>query len=248
MNSDTHVFACFSPTIDELAINSQKSSQTHFRYHNEEIAHRLHRVIRIRPKEQAILFGKKYALDIELEEINSPYIVFTILQQRTISPLQPTINLWLPLLEKSALEQALYSATILGVHTICLITTAKSKRQTLSPTELQRFTRIMIAAAEQSKQFCLPRIHAVSDWNDLPIPSQPIMADIDGSSLTQCTSKLDTTLPCTLIIGPSGGFTAQEKQKFESQGILKAKLGPSILRSEDAVMVSLGIMRSLLNT
>lgn len=246
MSSDAHIFALFFADVDTIFIPIQKkgAAPLQVRTHDKDLVHRLYRVVRVHPKENVILFGTRYALEVVLDEITSTYITFSVVKQNTIEPLLPIINLWLPLLEKIALEEALYAATVMGVYSIYFITTTKNKRQTLSPTEAERYGRIMIAAAEQSKQFCLPILHKPMPWEEISGPYQLIMADIDGAPLAQRLSKINTKMPCTMIIGPSGGFTIEEKQKLEAVGILKAKLVPTVLRSEDAVMVSLGIMRS----
>jgi 16S rRNA (uracil1498-N3)-methyltransferase len=249
MNSDTHVFACFSAAVDGLPIGQNTRALLSItRKQDEVLLHRLYRVIKVCPKEKVILFGKKYILTVIMEEASNNGITFVVINQQPIQPLEPIINLWVPLLEKSALEQAIYSATILGVHTIYLIPTTKNTRHPLTLTEQERVTRIMIAAAEQSKQFFIPTLHIISNWNALPTPSQPIFADIEGVSFNQCVNKINRKTPCTLIIGPAGDFTTEEKEKLHSFGVIKGKLVPSVLRSEDAVIVSLGIMRNILNT
>ena len=238
MSAESHIFAFFCSDIDTSRAT---------RIHDQDLVHRLYRVVRVRPQDTIILFGVQRVLEVVVEDITSATLMFRIVKQHVIMPLQPPVNLWLPMLEKSAFEHALYAATVMGVHTIHLVVTAKGKRQSLSAIELERCRRIMIAAAEQSKQFSLPILRDPVPWEALPTPSQPIIADIDGAPIAHCIAKIDTTKACTIIIGPSGDFTAEEKQKLESLGMMKAKLVPTILRSEDAVMVSLGIIRSVLN-
>lgn len=250
MSLDSHVFAFFSPAIDDIFSSAKRHSPSTIVTHKDEpLAHRLQRVVRARTQQEALLFGKKYSFKVILQEIHNAHITFTIVNAEPIKLLAPIINLWLPLIEKPALEQAIYAATALGVHTIYFIPTAKSKRLSLASNELERLSRIMIAAAEQSKQFLLPTLRFVSKWSELPQNEPLILTDLHGSSLTHCVQKLNPQeKSCTLIVGPEGDFTLQEKQQLDSLGVLKAKLVPSVLRSEDAVMVSLGILRSLLST
>lgn len=247
MSDSSHTFALFAHDIDTIIDRISSGAIHHaITYENEQLAHRLHKVLRIRPKEEMIIFGKKYSLEIILENIDKKYITFTVLKCNIIVPLQPTINLWLPLLEKAAIEQAMYSATVLGVHTVYLIPTTKGKRSALTPHELNRLSKIIIAASEQSKQLCAPRLKQVTSWKDIPHEGLFVVADIKGAHLSQCIKDLTNKPSYTFIVGPEGDFTLQEKQKFDALGLIKIKLGTTILRSEDAVIIGLGVLRSLL--
>jgi len=48
------------------------------------------------------------------------------------------------------------------------------------------------------------------------------------------------------MIGPEGDLTAQEKELLKERGVQFLRLTPTILRAQQAVVVAMGIFRSLL--
>jgi 16S rRNA (uracil1498-N3)-methyltransferase len=245
-----HLFACFTPLIDSI-LNNAKQTIDHsvqWRIEDSAVVHRLYRVIRLLPQQRVILFGKKYSATIVLQQIHNSYISFCILTYTQIAPPTPIIHLWMPLLEKSSLEEACYTAIVMGVSELYIIPTHKSKRSSLTSLEKERLERIMISAAEQSKQFFLPNVTMISSWEMLPAHSQLIVADLHGLPAMEWTHQLSPHVEYTIMIGPEGDFTESERTTLASLGAIHAKLTPSVLRSEDALMVILGIVRSLLNT
>jgi len=51
--------------------------------------------------------------------------------------------------------------------------------------------------------------------------------------------------PTLLLIGPEGGWTAEEETMMRDRGLTAASLGPTILRIETAAVVAAGIARLL---
>lgn len=52
--------------------------------------------------------------------------------------------------------------------------------------------------------------------------------------------------PLTLAFGPEGGWKEQELAAFAEAGWMSASLGPTILRTETAVIAAVAVARSLL--
>jgi 16S rRNA (uracil1498-N3)-methyltransferase len=154
------------------------------------------------------------------------------------------VDLVIPTLERAALEEAVRAATIGGVQRIIITRTQKS-----APLRIMRdrLTRCMIAAAEQSKQYCLPEIIECSDF-DTAISKKSTMLFFHptGSPLRDLFPVLESADPLTVVIGPAGDFTADEYDLLITKGACIARLTPTILRSEDAVMVGIGVVRSAL--
>lgn len=246
--TDGHTFACFAPEIDAHASTWPKKGGGVGYFDNSELVHRLQRVLRLRPSQACILFGNKFACTVRLNSFRDARVEFTVQTCEPIVPLEPIINLWVPLLERPALEDSCYAATVLGIQTISLITTAKSKRTSMTTNDRERLRRIMIAAAEQSQQFCLPQLVELPHWQQ-NLPTSPCIAgSCDGRPLDEYVAHhLPPTRPCTLIIGPEGDFTGEEKRHLQaSASVTLCNWGPAVLRSQDAVMVGLGVLRCLL--
>jgi 16S rRNA (uracil1498-N3)-methyltransferase len=63
--------------------------------------------------------------------------------------------------------------------------------------------------------------------------------------LRQVLAKLPA-LPVTLLIGPEGGFSAEEVKSAQVQGFQAVGLGPRILRVETAALVAVALTQSAL--
>ncbi len=79
---------------------------------------------------------------------------------------KPAITYLLPLLKREAFEQAIYFLVEAGVQKIQLAVTAKLKRKWGGQKELDRLQRIVIAAAEQSKNFAFPVLQSPASLSD----------------------------------------------------------------------------------
>lgn len=99
---------------------------------------------------------------------------------------------------------------------------------------LERFRRIARAAAMQSRRVFLPEVVGPIDLDDLlggdEARGQVAMAEPGGSA--------DISTIQTLLIGPEGGFSAEEVAKSPQL----VGLGASILRAETAAIVGASLM------
>ena len=160
----------------------------------------------------------------------------------------------MPLLKREALEQAVYSLVELGVNDVQFVVTDKSQKE-LRPAARKRLERIMIAAAEQSKNFSLPRIHDPLGFQDFMKTLQTqtahkILFDSDGQPLWNVASIVrDADLADVVcMVGPEGALTEEEMHLAQTAGFILCCLTPTVLRSVQACSVGVGAIRSLLRT
>lgn len=241
-----HEFAIHTPLVD-----SWPSLPPTLQLLNDHvIVHRLRKVLRLEAGAQVILFGVKHAFRCRIISYEKEKSVqLQPIEQQPVTPPQPDVQLYLPLLERPAFEEAIRAATVLGITTIRPFRSDKTKRHDCSTSERERLQRIMIAAAEQSKQFHLPPIAPEEELATiLPTLQESIYFDAQGDFGAHELVALQTTSPISVIFGPEGDFTDEEKTQLKAQGISSYRLTNSILRSEDAVMVGIGLLRTLLRS
>lgn len=220
-----------------------------FSYKDATLWNRLIRVVRLQPGDSFILFDQEINVTLQAtpETIENKRIISGIIQTKEKNrSIDPSITLLLPILKKEAFEYALYAATQMGVQTIQPVISNKS--QTALPTSFDRIKSIMVAACEQSKQFIAPEIKdplVLSQALELCDTSQKIWFDEHGSSLNTLLTNYPHEQAITLILGPEGGFTAEEQQAISKKDFAAYRLTPTILRSREALCVGLGIVRSL---
>lgn len=249
-NSQAHEFAIFVPDLT--------NSHPHITSGNQivlampELYHRLVRVLRLQPGKMVVLFDRTHHVRCEVETIEKdPRLTVRIHEMLSHTALEPQITVWLPLLKKDDLDTALYALHEMGVTDIQLITTQKTQRSWTGNKEMERLERIMGAAAEQSKQFVFPALHEPQPLTQLLSNTTAdgirLFADPTGADLwtvlKDCRDESPTSF--TLLVGPEGDLTHQEKEHVKTAGFISCALTPTVLRAHQAVSLLAGIIRSV---
>ena len=101
----------------------------------------------------------------------------------------------------------------------------------------QRYARIALEAAKQSKRGTVPTVLPLCKLGDLPLDDFDTVLlayeDEREVSLRDCLRR-GVGQRIGLIVGPEGGFTAEEAALLQSCGAAAVSLGPRILRTETA--------------
>lgn len=165
----------------------------------------------------------------------------------------PDLELAFAPLKKTRTDFVIEKATELGVRTITPVLTQFTQTQRV---RTDRLEALAIEAAEQTERLDLPSISdavKLSDWladrqSDSTRDRPLIFCDENGSGagLIQSLSGMEPE-PATVLIGPEGGFSEQERQMLRrAPGVLPVSLGPRILRAETAAVAALSIWQSCL--
>ena len=182
-----------------------------------DLAHRIISVLRLSPGELFILFDRNIHVTVSLSGSVKNKLVKVLLAEKNKNYCaMPEIIFLLPLLKKEALETALYSLTEMSITTIQLIYAQKSQ-QRWSQKEFERAQKIIVAAAEQSKNFRYPQLHAPqsisSSLDKLPRECKKLFFDPAGIRIDIPLTDLKTAkLPIVLAIGPEGDLTGTRKR------------------------------------
>jgi len=231
---------CFAIYYAQLPTGNTISDKT--------LIQRLIRVLRIQPDEEFILFNQQEHIYCSLVTADQKSMTLRIIKKEKNTILTPHITVLLPVLKRAALEEALYLVTELGAQEIQLITTDKTTKQ--QSLDIERAQRIVIAAAEQSKQFAFPQvIQPIPLDTALKNCKKPLLiADIQGKSIGTYIPLLKKQTALTLLVGPEGDFSQSEYELFAriADNGYHCTLTPTILRSEHAIALLVGIVRSML--
>ena len=218
---------------------------------DKDLYYRIVRILRIEQKETCILFNKNVSVDFCVQNnLGKNQIEGVIKKIEQNTPLHPHITFLLPILKKDNCDTALYSLTEIGVNTIQLVTTQKTQRKWTHERDMQRAIKIIITAAEQSKNFAFANLQTPKPFEEyiknIPENNYKIFFDPTGISLF---THLEITKPkkpvhITLMIGPEGDLTQEEKNLLKQSNFTFCSLTPTILRASQAAAVSMGIIRS----
>lgn len=112
--------------------------------------------------------------------------------------------------------------------------------------KLERYIEIAESAAKQSKRTYIPKVNRLLSFNEMLEElknSYTILAyENRGNSLRDILQK-DKPKEINIIIGPEGGFSEEEVEKFERIGANIVNLGKRILRTETAAIALISMIQ-----
>ncbi len=110
-----------------------------------------------------------------------------------------------------------------------------------------RWQKIAASAAEQSGRGCIPEVAEPISFKQLleAVKQENTVTFYEGGGEPLETLVGKETTAVSLVIGPEGGFEAEEIDRLREAGAHIATLGPRILRCETAPLVALSIVMQL---
>jgi len=211
--------------------------------------HYLGRALRARPGERFRLAdpdGRAAVAVLESFQGDTAWMLVEAESTDSGDPFEPHLLLCPP--KGDALDSALEQAVQLGAASIQLVrserTLANPDSSALQPAKLERRLR------EAARQCLRAKVPVLKPWQPL---SAALAAPRDGAKIFLSERggvSLKAALPPVgsavhLLIGPEGGFTAQELSFGLEQGWRAVSLGPRALKVPTAVAVTLGGLQVL---
>jgi len=136
-------------------------------------------------------------------------------------------------------------ATELGVAGIVLVESARTQRYRASETSRARLERVAREAAKQAESARWPSIEGPASFSDV-IASETarhrFLLDPDGEAFPGSLLPGDVSL----IVGPEGGWTEEERGAASSSGWTPASLPSGKVRTETAAVAGLVLARAAL--
>lgn len=237
--NNKHEFAFFCRELPvSLLVNSN------YTITDQDLVHRMTHVVRIAIGDTVQLFRDLLVVNAQVTGLTSKGVSCIITGLQQTRPLSPIINWYVPLLDREAFEESIYILTSMGAAQITPVITEKSDKRLTRP--MDRLERIMIAAAEQSKQLVLPIINPVRHLAEIFFADYTLFFDPDGQSAFEILETIRTKKPAVIscLIGPEGDLSQAEKELLRDKNIVFCALTPTILRAEQAVTVAMGLLRS----
>jgi 16S rRNA (uracil1498-N3)-methyltransferase len=198
-------------------------------------------VARAEPGELIEIFdGKGGAWTASIQFVGKRETVARVTQSRIIERDPVEIILGIALIRIAAFELALEKVVEVGVTRIVPF---QAERSNVSAgNRHDRWLRIVIEAAKQSKQYLLPLLDAPSSFDQviaMPAGSKIMFAERDGGPLKSALAGS----PALCLIGPEGGWTDREFEAARARGFHSVSLGAAILKAETAAIVGASLVR-----
>jgi len=227
---------------------------------DELFIHRVTHILRYKEHDSLCIFDRNTVITaVIMAPLHKKKLILSLVSSKKTERLTPEITVLLPLLKKEHLEEAIYNAVETGATTVQLILTEKVQRSWGGTKEYERLERIMIAAAEQSKNYNYPLLcepvklekflidHTKSALNSSR-SNLKVFAEPTGMPLPTLLNTITRNKPTTIIlcIGPEGDLTPKEKSLLTDNDFIFCALTPTILRAYQAATVLTAFIRSIL--
>jgi 16S rRNA (uracil1498-N3)-methyltransferase len=212
--------------------------------------HHLVRVLRCRKGEAVSLSDGKFIAEAVISRISQEEVELVIQNKKEVKRPASTIALFFSPLKGKRMDWLLEKATEIGVNEFHPVFFQRTVARPEAKKTRLRWEKIIRAAAQQSHQPFLPELFPPVDWKEV-FPSLAgfskvlvFIEDEKKSNLKNYKFKKDEKV--AVVIGPEGGFSEEEKEKFRSLGFCSLTLGKQILRAETASLVALTLVSFLL--
>ena len=216
-----------------------------------EVAEHLGRVLRLGPGADLILFnGEGGEWQATIEVLERGRVGVRVGSHRPADrESQLDLTLAQGISRGERMDYTLQKAVELGVSSIVPIASERSVVRLSAERGERRgehWARVVQAASEQCGRTRVPRLLPVAtmdEWLSGVVPGIKLLL-----IRTEDACRLSELAPdpsITLLIGPEGGFAAEEASAAERAGYRALRLGPRVLRTETAAVAALCALQTL---
>jgi len=213
-----------------------------------EALHHLRTVLRLGPGAELLLLdGEGACCQARLATVGRDRATATATARWTAAEHPCPLRLLQALPKGDKLDLVLQKGTELGVTVFQPLLS----RRTLTRADTSRrgrWQRIVSEAARQSRRPRLPRLEPLCSLGEaLEKVDEPLRLVLWEESARPLREVLPATPPAAvaLLIGPEGGFTADEVAAVAAAGFVPVHLGPRILRTETAGLAAGAVLQFL---
>ena len=170
----------------------------------------------------------------------------------------PEPDLWLAFapIKRGRIDFVAAKATELGVARLIPVMTARTQ---MSRVNTDRLRTNAVEAAEQCERLTVPDVSEPVALSDLlfawPAERRMFVGDETGGGqpIADAASQIvsgdiasGAILPCAVLVGPEGGFTASELDALgKLPFVTKIGLGPRVMRADTAAIAALSVIQAV---
>ena len=162
-------------------------------------------------------------------------------------------DLWLAFapIKRGRIDFVAAKATELGVARLIPVMTARTQ---MTRVNTGRLRANAVEAAEQCERMTVPEVSEPMSFADFlanwPAERRLLVGDETGGGqpIADAAADIaaDANLPCAVLIGPEGGFTADELDELDKlTSVTKIGLGPRVMRADTAAIAALSVFQAI---
>jgi 16S rRNA (uracil1498-N3)-methyltransferase len=232
----------YLPTLDPAASSALLPA---------EEGNHLARVMRLGVGDDIAVFdGRGHEMRARVASASRGKVTVELIESLTAAPeARVPITLVQAVLKGDRMDDVVRDATMMGVAAIEPIVTARTIARA-PRAENDRWVRVSIASAKQCRRAVLPAIappRSFDDWLGASAHGlrlmlvEPAAADVESGSLRVLENHAAGSI--AVIVGPEGGWTAEERVKADQAGCLAVTLGGVTLRADAVAVAALAVVR-----
>ncbi len=214
---------------------------------SEDQSHYLRSVLRLSPGDNVRVFnGRDGEYLCAMAELTKKGASATAAERLLSQPPAPAaLHLYFAPIKKARMDMLVEKAVELGVTALRPVITQNTEIRQINEDRL----RAQIAeAAEQCERLDMPALHPAINLSALKPDGIPVYACLERSETAPHLAAALRPGPAALLIGPEGGFTAEEINHLKAlPGITPVTLGPRTLRAETAAIAALTTAQNYLH-
>ena len=217
---------------------------------DDENAHYVRTVLRLKKDAEIILFngsGGEYLCTVAEVSRKTVQIVINKWLDRSVeSPLLITLGLGIS--RGDRMDFSVQKAVELGVNYITPLLTERCVVQfkgEKKPQRLLHWQKIVQHATEQSGRTTLPELTDIEYLKQWVSKQKGLKVFLDPYAESTLTDINPIDMQVTLLTGPEGGFSDQEREVAKVAGFIPVRLGSRILRTETASLAALAALQML---
>jgi 16S rRNA (uracil1498-N3)-methyltransferase len=223
----------------------------------DEAAH-LTRVLRLGVGDAVSVFdGRGVEYRATVAQASRGAVTLTLLE-RIVPAVEPAVPLALASGRAKAMDDVVRDATMMGIARIAPIVTSHvtvKESVIAGGRALDRWRRVAVASAKQCRRATVPAIAEPLRFNDwlrkseeewrlmLVEPSAMRVGEGDMRPLLERSRPSSVAL----LVGPEGGWSAEERRRAEDAGCLPVSLGSLTLRADAVPVAAIALLRFVLN-
>ena len=217
---------------------------------DDDSGHYVRTVLRLKKDDAIILFNSKGGEYVcVLSEISRKTVLVAVKSwsgRSVESPLQVTLGLGIS--RGDRMDLSVQKAVELGANCITPLLTERCVVQfkgEKKPQRLLHWQKIVQHAAEQSSRTVLPELTEIAALQNWVGNQHGLKVFLDPYAECSLVQLQPDDMKVTLLTGPEGGFTDQERNLAKVAGFIPVRLGSRILRTETAAIAALAAVQML---
>jgi 16S rRNA (uracil1498-N3)-methyltransferase len=214
-------------------------------------ARHLTHVLRVEAGQVFEISDNSAAYVAEIESVRKSQVSFRVLERLPDPPPQIPIHLFVALFKFDRLELLVEKATELGVTSIHFVSAERSDKglDEAADKRIERWRKIASEAGQQSRRLRSPELFPAVRLKDALGASSGLhrlFLDETRTGLALIDAIPYSADSLSLLVGPEGGWTDEERAQSRDSGWTPVSMGTYILRAETAGIAALAIANAAL--